>query len=297
MSNKDNRKGILLAGGIGSRLNPITKVISKQLVPIYDKPMIYYPLTTLMLMGVEEILIITTPEFLALYKKLLGDGKHLGISIKYAIQEKPNGLPEAFIIGEEFIDDSPVVLILGDNLFHGNELLVNLKNASSSKQGGTIFAYSVRDPERYGVATFDSKNQVIDIKEKPLNSESNWAITGLYLYDQSVVQRSKNLKPSERGELEITDLNMSYLHDGLLNIEIMGRGMVWLDTGSFDSLHEASSYIRTLEHRQGLKVGCPEEVSWRLGLIDSQQLERNARNLINSGYGEYLMKLIEKNNI
>ena len=296
MSNKNNRKGILLAGGTGSRLNPITKVISKQLVPIYDKPMIYYPLTTLMLMGIKEILIITTPDFLHLYKNLLGDGKHFGISIKYAIQEKPNGLPEAFIIGEEFIEDSPIVLILGDNLFHGNDLLINLKNAASSKQGGTIFAYSVKDPERYGVATFDSQHKVIDIKEKPLNSESNWAITGLYLYDQTVVQRAKNLVPSERGELEITDLNMSYLSDGLLNIEIMGRGIVWLDTGNFDSLHEASSYIRTLEHRQGLKVGCPEEVAWRLGLINSKQLERNARTLLNSGYGEYLIKLIEKKN-
>ena len=296
MSNKDNRKGIILAGGIGSRLNPITKVISKQLVPIYDKPMIYYPLTTLMLMGITEILIITTPDFSLLYKNLLEDGKHLGISIKYAIQEKPNGLPEAFIIGEEFIEDSPVVLILGDNLFHGNDLFINLKNAASSKRGGTIFAYSVRDPERYGVATFDSNNKVIDIKEKPINSESNWAITGLYFYDQSVVQRSKNLKPSNRGELEITDLNMSYLNDGLLNIEIMGRGIVWLDTGNFDSLHEASSYIRTLEHRQGLKVGCPEEVAWRLGLIDSKQLESNAMPFLKSGYGQYLMNLIEKNN-
>ncbi len=297
MSNKDNRKGIILAGGIGSRLNPITKVISKQLVPIYDKPMIYYPLTTLMLMGITEILIITTPDFSLLYKNLLGDGKHLGISIKYAIQEKPNGLPEAFIIGEEFIEDSPVVLILGDNLFHGNDLFINLKNAASSKRGGTIFAYSVRDPERYGVATFDSNNKVIDIKEKPKNSESNWAITGLYFYDQSVVQRSKSLKPSNRGELEITDLNMSYLNDGLLNIEIMGRGIVWLDTGNFDSLHEASSYIRTLEHRQGLKVGCPEEVAWRLGLIDSKQLESNAMPFLKSGYGQYLMNLIERNNI
>ena len=296
MSNKDNRKGIILAGGIGSRLNPITKVISKQLVPIYDKPMIYYPLTTLMLMGITEILIITTPDFSLLYKNLLGDGKHLGISIKYAIQEKPNGLPEAFIIGEEFIEDSPVVLILGDNLFHGNDLFINLKNAASSKRGGTIFAYSVSDPERYGVATFDSNNKVIDIKEKPKNSESNWAITGLYFYDQSVVQRSKNLKPSNRGELEITDLNMSYLNDGLLNIEIMGRGIVWLDTGNFDSLHEASSYIRTLEHRQGLKVGCPEEVAWRLGLIDSKQLESNATPFLKSGYGQYLMNLIERNN-
>ncbi len=296
MSNKDNRKGIILAGGIGSRLSPITKVLSKQLVPIYDKPMIYYPLTTLMLIGITEILIITTPDFLLVYKNLLGDGKHLGISIKYAVQEKPNGLPEAFIIGEEFIEESPVVLILGDNLFHGNDLFINLKNAASTKKGGTIFAYSVRDPERYGVATFDSNNKVKEIKEKPLNSESNWAITGLYFYDQSVVQRSKNLQPSKRGELEITDLNMSYLNDGLLNIKIMGRGIVWLDTGNFDSLHEASSYIRTLEHRQGLKVGCPEEVAWRLGLIDSKQLEINARPFLKSGYGQYLMNLIEKNN-
>ena len=295
MSEICERKGIILAGGIGSRLNPITKVISKQLVPIYDKPMIYYPLTTLMLTGIKEILIITSPEFINSFRSLLGNGEELGISIDYSIQIEPNGLPEAFIIGENFIKNSPVALILGDNLFHGNDLLVNLKNASNENNGGTIFAYSVRDPERYGVAVFDNKNSLIDIVEKPNKYLSNWAITGLYFYDNTVIERAKSLIPSKRGELEITDLNKSYLQDGLLNVEIMGRGMVWLDTGNFDSLHEASSYIRTLEHRQGFKIGCPEEVAWRLGLINKEQLRANAQRLLNSGYGEYLLDLIKKN--
>ena len=290
----NQRKGIILAGGLGSRLSPITQAISKQLVPIYDKPMIFYPLTTLMLIGIKEILIITTPGSMMAFKDLLGNGNHLGISIEFAVQREPKGLPEAFIIAEKFINKSPVALILGDNLFHGKDLSLSFKNASFNKIGGTVFAYSVRDPERYGVAIFNEKNEIIDIVEKPESHISRWAITGLYFYDNSVVERSKLLKPSKRGELEITDLNNSYLRDGLLRIEKMGRGMVWLDTGNFDSLHEASSYIRTLEHRQGLKVGCPEEVAWRLGLIDDEKLESNAKDHLKSGYGEYLLKLLEK---
>ena len=290
----NQRKGIILAGGLGSRLSPITKAISKQLVPIYDKPMIFYPLTTLMLIGIKEILIITTPASMSAFKDLLGNGDHIGLSIEYAVQREPKGLPEAFIIGEKFINKSPVALILGDNLFHGKDLTMNFKNASCNKNGGTVFAYSVRDPERYGVAMFNEKNELMDIIEKPESHISRWAITGLYFYDKSVVKRSKLLKPSKRGELEITDLNNSYLRDGLLKIEKMGRGMVWLDTGNFDSLHEASSYIRTLEHRQGLKVGCPEEVAWRLGLIDDKKLESIANDHLKSGYGEYLLRLLEK---
>jgi len=296
MEIKNNRKGIILAGGIGSRLSPLTKVVSKQLIPIYDKPMIYYPLSTLLLIGIKEILIITSPNFLNSFQELLGDGSHLGISIEYAVQNKPNGIPEAFIIGEKFLNNSDVVLILGDNLFHGYDFLNNLKNNSFDSSGASIFAYSVSDPERYGVVIFDDEDKIIDIVEKPKNSQSKWAVTGLYFYDNTVVKRSKILKPSERLELEITDLNKSYLKDGLLNVERFGRGMVWLDTGNFDSLHEASSYIRTLEHRQGLKVCCPEEISWRLGFIDDTQLEKNAQALLKSGYGNYLINLINDNN-
>ena len=290
------RKGIILAGGIGSRLSPITKVVSKQLVPIYDKPMIYYPLSTLLLIGIKEILIITSPNFLGSFKELFGDGSHLGISIEYEVQNKANGIPEAFIIGEKFLGDSSVVLILGDNLFHGNDFLNKLKNNSFNNYGASIFAYSVSDPERYGVVIFDKNDQIIDIIEKPKNLNSKWAVTGLYFYDNTVVKRSKMLKPSKRLELEITDLNKSYLQDGLLNVERFGRGMVWLDTGNFDSLNEASSYIRTLEHRQGLKVCCPEEISWRLGLIDDDKLIENAKSLLKSGYGKYLLNLINDRN-
>ena len=288
----NKRKGIILAGGIGSRLIPVTKVISKQLVPIYDKPMIYYPLTTLMLIGIKEILIITSPDFLDAFRELLGNGSHLGISIEYEIQKEANGLAEAFIIGEKFLNGDPVVLILGDNLFHGNDLSTNFLKASSNNKGGTIFAYSVSDPERYGVATFDKQDKLVNIVEKPTESISPWAITGLYFYDESVVEKAKTLRPSERGELEITDLNILYLKEGSLKVEKLGRGNVWLDTGNFDSLHEASSYIRTLENRQGLKVGCPEEVAWRQGFINDKQLENNAKSQLKSGYGEYLMKLI-----
>ena len=293
MKTNNCSKGIILAGGVGSRLSPITKVLSKQLVPIYDKPMIYYPLSTLMLMGITEILIITSPFFLKSFQQLLGNGNHLGISIKYSVQREPNGIPEAFIIGEKFLKNSNVVLILGDNLFHGYDFLNTFKSKLFNNKGATIFAYSVSDPERYGVITFDDKDQIMDIIEKPNNSKSKWAVTGLYFYDNTVIERSKLLLPSKRLELEITDLNKSYLKDGLLNVEKFGRGMVWLDTGNIDSLHEASSYIRTLEHRQGLKVGCPEEVAWRLGLIDDNELELNAKPLLNSGYGKYLINLIE----
>ena len=288
----NKRKGIILAGGIGSRLIPVTKVISKQLVPIYDKPMIYYPLTTLMLIGIKEILIITSPDFIDAFRELLGNGSHLGISIEYEIQKEANGLAEAFIIGEKFLNGDPVVLILGDNLFHGNDLSTNFLKASSNHKGGTIFAYSVSDPERYGVATFDKQDKLVNIVEKPTESISPWAITGLYFYDESVVEKAKTLRPSERGELEITDLNILYLKEGSLKVEKLGRGNVWLDTGNFDSLHEASSYIRTLENRQGLKVGCPEEVAWRQGFINDKQLENNAKSQLKSGYGEYLLKLI-----
>ena len=296
MKTNNCSKGIILAGGVGSRLSPITKVLSKQLVPIYDKPMIYYPLSTLMLMGITEILIITSPFFLKSFQQLLGNGNHLGISIKYSVQREPNGIPEAFIIGEKFLKNSNVVLILGDNLFHGYDFLNTFKSKLFNNKGATIFAYSVSDPERYGVITFDDKDQIMDIIEKPNNSKSKWAVTGLYFYDNTVIERSKLLLPSKRLELEITDLNKSYLKDGLLNVEKFGRGMVWLDTGNFDSLHEASSYIKTVEHRQGLKIGCPEEVAWRLGLIDDYQLELNAQSLLNSGYGEYLIKLIHDEN-
>ncbi len=288
------RKGIILAGGTGSRLYPATKALSKQLLPVYDKPMIYYPLTTLMLAGVREVLVITTPKDQESFQRLLGDGIAWGMSINYEIQNNPDGLVQSFLIGENFLDGEPVVLILGDNLFHGQALVQELKACDESLKGATLMAYPVRDPERYGVVEFDESRKVISIEEKPNFPKSRYAITGIYFYDSTVVERARKVQPSTRGELEITDLNQMYLNDGDLHVQIMSRGMAWLDTGTSDSLHEASSYIRTLEHRQGLKVGCPEEVAWRKGWIDDQQFETLASGLLRSGYGEYLLHILGK---
>ena len=288
------RKGIILAGGNGSRLYPITKATSKQLIPVYDKPMIYYPLSTLMLAGIRDILIITTPNDRDTFEKLLGNGSQFGINIKYKIQTKPEGIAQAFLIAEEFIKNSSVTLILGDNLFHGDFLVNQLQKNYLLNEGASIFAYSVSDPQRYGVVEFDSKGKAYNIEEKPLNPKSKFAITGLYFYDDSVVEKAKKIKPSDRGELEITDLNKMYMKEGKLNVEKMNRGMTWLDTGTIDSLHEASSYIRTLERRQGLKIGCPEEVAWRMNFIDDDQLYSLSIDLKKSGYGEYLQNILNE---
>ena len=288
------RKGIILAGGNGSRLYPITKATSKQLIPVYDKPMIYYPLSTLMLAGIRDILIISTPNDRDTFEKLLGDGSQFGINIKYKIQKKPEGIAQAFLIAEEFIKNSSVTLILGDNLFHGDFLVNQLQKNYLLNEGASIFAYSVSDPQRYGVVEFDSKGIAYNIEEKPINPKSKFAITGLYFYDNSVVEKAKKIKPSDRGELEITDLNKMYMKEGKLNVEKMNRGMTWLDTGTTDSLHDASSYIRTLERRQGLKIGCPEEVAWRMNFIDDDQLYSLSIDLKKSGYGEYLQNILNE---
>ncbi len=289
-----HRKGIILAGGYGTRLAPLTSAISKQLMPIYDKPMIYYPLSTLMLSGLRDILLITNPNDKNIFYSLLGDGSKWGINISYTIQYKPEGLAQAFLIGEKFLSNSKCCLILGDNLFYGSQLTQKLNKVASNKLGSTIFAYSVKDPERYGLVSFDKNGKAINLDEKPNNPKTKYAVPGLYFYDETVVERAKKIKKSDRGEYEITTLNQMYLNDGLLQVEILGRGVAWLDTGTFDSLNDASTFIRTLENRQGLKVGCPEEIAWRNGWIDDNQLEKLAQPLLKSTYGDYLLDILSK---
>ena len=284
-------KGIILAGGSGSRLYPLSQVASKQLQAVYDKPMVYYPIVTLMENGVREFCLISTPRDLPRFEALLGDGSQWGISIEYLSQPKPEGIAQAFIIAESFIDGGPVTLILGDNIFYGSNLTNLLKDSFYKKKGGTIFAYPVKDPERYGVIEFDESNRVISIEEKPKFPKSKYVITGIYVFDKKVIDLAKSLKPSKRGELEITDLLKIYLNNQNLSVNFLERGSAWLDTGNIDSLHEASSYIRTLEHRQGLKIGCPEEIAWNNGWINNKQLLKLAKPLLKSGYGEYLMQL------
>jgi glucose-1-phosphate thymidylyltransferase len=288
------RKGIILAGGSGTRLHPATLAISKQLLPVYDKPMIYYPLSTLMLAGIQDILVISTPQDTPRFEQLLGDGEKWGLNLQYAVQPSPDGLAQAFIIGETFIVDHPSALVLGDNLYYGHQFDALLSNAMKRKTGATVFAYHVHDPERYGVAEFDAKGKVLSLEEKPKDPKSNYAVTGLYFYDNQVVDFAKNLKPSDRGELEITDLNRIYLEQSELNVEIMGRGYAWLDTGTHESLLEASQFIATIEHRQSLKVSCPEEIAWRKKWIGDDDLFRLAEPLAKNEYGKYLQRLLKE---
>ena len=294
MANSNKRKGIILAGGSGTRLYPVTQSISKQLLPVYDKPMIYYPLSTLMLAGIQDILIISTPDDTPRFESLLGDGSQWGLNIAYKVQPSPDGLAQAFILGDTFIGNDLSALVLGDNIFYGHDFNELLGNAMTRDDGATVFAYHVHDPERYGVAEFDKSNKVLSLEEKPLKPKSNYAVTGLYFYDKNVVTMAKSLKPSSRGELEITDLNRLYLDQQKLNVEIMGRGFAWLDTGTHDSLLEASHFIATLENRQGLKVSCPEEIAYRSGWIDANQLEKLAAPLSKNGYGHYLQRVLQE---
>lgn len=287
-------KGIILAGGSGTRLYPITRGISKQLIPIYDKLMIYYPLSTLMLAGIREVLVISTPEFMPLFQKLLGDVSELGMSFSYKVQEKPNGLAEAFILGEEFIGDDSVCLILGDNIYYGAGLSELVQSAAQKEDGATVFGYHVNDPERFGVVEFDEDMHALSIEEKPAQSKSNYAVTGLYFYDNDVFQISKNIQPSKRRELEITDVNTEYLRRGKLDVKLMGRGYAWLDTGTHDSMMEASNFIATVEKRQNLKVACLEEIAYRMGYIDKEQLVKLAQPLKKNDYGKYLLRLAEE---